>query len=790
LAEPLEPLLVGTASGRHRLDGSRLAQHWPLAVLLLIPLLILWRSLFLGETLFYQDLGAQYFPRERLLMRTGLTGWNPHIFLGMSLAAEPQSAAYEPVRALARALGFSDVAGLVMFVIVYLTLAAVGFYAFALRKGASPIGASAAVLTGLWGGAYVVRFRHPHLFTSMCMIPWVALSADLLLVERRLVWALALGVLTTVGALGGGPQGPYMLWLLVAGYLGVGVALTIPAGTRLSAVSSLAWRTAAGAVAFAGLSAIQLLPAAILVSHTTRRDANATLAFVGAYSFNPWDWARLIAPDLYGNDMAGTYFGSANYHEQTVYLGVAPLLLLVLALIWRRRTEPERSLLALSLGWLVVAAGRFLPLFYLAYFAIPGWRLFRCPARYSWFFALAAATVVGLSVTRIAGGEHPPEPERARRLLRRVWLPLAALCVALAIALGPWLDRLIAPGVHTTMRWAAGRAALLLGLCGLLLDAWLRGAISGRRTSVALIALTVVDLGLQWLPYRQTLPPADAFPSTAITRALADAAPGRVLVHVYRGDGLPEIVPLLNWGEAAGYDDLRGYNQLVPSDLLELLQRADIGQLANPKHYALAPVDAPDWLLDLTAVRRIVARPGDWPARWRSLPRVARGGGYEVRERPGAIPRAWLVGAAERLAGPAALERLAKLDVHHVAIVDADVGLPPDSRTPPGKVRWIARSADDLALEVDALTPGLLVLADRFDRGWSATVDGRRQPIVRTDYLLRGVRVQPGTHAVRMHFTVAGKTAAGRVTSATAVFVSLLVLAVGRRRLGAGSRRS
>jgi hypothetical protein len=359
------------------------------------------------------------------------------------------------------------------------------------------------------------------------------------------------------------------------------------------------------------------------------------------------------------------------------------LLLLVLAFLWRRRAEPERGLLWLGAGFFVLAAGRYLPLFYLGYFLVPGWRLFRSPARYAWFFVLLAATTVGLTVSRIAAGERPPDPERVRRLLRRVWITLAALCVLTSIAVGPLSDRFTT--LHAaTMRWALAKAVALLVLAGLLIDAWLRGASSPHRTSLALIALTVTDLGLQWLPYRQTVPQSEAFPPAEITRALAAAAPGRVLVHVYRGDGLPEIVPLLNWGEAAGYDDLRGYNQLVPSDLLQLFARADVGGLAQAKHYALAPVDPADWLLDLAAVRRIVARPNDWPARWRALPLVASAGDYEVRERAGELPRAWLVGAVEQLGAAAALARLPSLDLHRVAVVDADLALPRSPSAPPG----------------------------------------------------------------------------------------------------------
>src|SRR5262249_33657052 len=50
--------------------------------------------------------------------------------------------------------------------------------------------------------------------------------------------------------------------------------------------------------------------------------------------------------------------------------------------------------------------------------------------------------------------------------------------------------------------------------------------------------------------------------------------------------------------------------------------------------------------------------------------------------------------------------------------------------------------------------PALLVLNDRFDPSWKATVDGRPAPIVRTNGIVRGVFVPEGAHEVRFFYDV------------------------------------
>src|SRR5262249_41806691 len=159
----------------------------------------------------------------------------------------------------------------------------------------------------------------------------------------------------------------------------------------------------------------------------------------------------------------------------------------------------------------------------------------------------------------------------------------------------------------------------------------------------------------------QTADPSVAFVAPDVARALAAVKPARILVDDYRKDGEPNVTPLLNGGQAAGYDDLRGYNQLVGADVLAGFRKADKFAAPRDEYYAFAPVDPENWLLDLTGVTRIASPSG-------------------IRARTGAMPRTWVVGAAEVLPSAAALDRLPTLDARRMAIVDTAVGLPARSK--------------------------------------------------------------------------------------------------------------
>jgi len=309
-------------------------------------------------------------------------------------------------------------------------------------------------------------------------------------------------------------------------------------------------------------------------------------------------------------------------------------------------------------------------------------------------------------------------------------------------------------GAHTTMRWAAARTTVLMIAVAFVLHRWLRGRLAGARAATILCLLTGLDLALQWAPYRQTADPSVAFVAPDVARTLVAVKPARILVDDYRKDGEPNVTPLLNGGEIAGYDDLRGYNQLVGADVLAVFRKADRFAVSRDEYYALGPIDPAPWLLDLTGVVRIVSPTG-------------------IRDRKnGAMPRVWIVGAAEVLPSAAALDRLPALDAGHVAIVDTEVGLPTRSRAW-GDARIVQLAADDVAIEAEASSPALLVLADHFDTGWTATVDGKPQPIVRADYLFRGVRIDAGFHRVTFHYQPPGKRLGGYISAAA------LLIAIG-----------
>ena len=103
-----------------------------------------------------------------------------------------------------------------------------------------------------------------------------------------------------------------------------------------------------------------------------------------------------------------------------------------------------------------------------------------------------------------------------------------------------------------------------------------------------------------------------------------------------------------------------------------------------------------------------------------------------------------------------------------------------------GQVEIAERQPNKVTLEADLPRPGYVVLLDRYDPNWHATIDGREAPVLRANQLFRAVYAEPGKHVVVFHYRQRGLLAGMVITGIT--IVVLLWLYVRNPSLGDGRR--
>lgn len=288
----------------------------------------------------YGDLYAYHVPLRHLSASAQHAGrwpfWNPYIFCGLPLHANPQSVLFYPVSVLTAvlplALSFTwDYA-------FHLLWGGLGIYLLARRERLASASALFLAVFYCFSPFLVYRLTEgiPTLLASLSWAPWAWLA---LLAGRPGFLAAACGL----QFLSGHPQflilngGAMLLWSLLQ-----------PARARL--ISRLALEGAGALV----LAAVQLVPTCEFMSRSVRQDWPAE--FNIAYSLLPRDFLTWLKPNAWGNPLDGTYAGPASvfFESSGVYVGWLGLLVAGWGLLWRSRARRPAGLL--------IAAGVFLSL--------------------------------------------------------------------------------------------------------------------------------------------------------------------------------------------------------------------------------------------------------------------------------------------------------------------------------------------------------------------------------------------------------------------------------------------
>jgi len=208
------------------------------------------------------------------------------------------------------------------------------------------------------------------------------------------------------------------------------------------------------------------------------------------------------------------------------------------------------------------------------------------------------------------------------------------------------------------------------------------------------------------------------------------------------------------------YAELANLSQGLPSDRLEsslTLRRIDgIVNLVGAR-----------WLI--SAPKTAVPPPG-----WRP---TTVGVDASVFENTEAMPRTWIA-PHERVLPSWESIALAlsagSFDTSESAILEGTAPAPPDmllapSPAEPAFARIVQDGLQRVEVEFSAPNGGFVVLADRWDSGWRARLDGRPIPVLRAFGVLRAVRVPPGSGRVSFVYRPRSVAAGGLISLAMAV---------------------
>ncbi|MEM1357672.1 MAG: YfhO family protein, partial [Bacteroidota bacterium] len=131
----------------------------------------------------------------------------------------------------------------------------------------------------------------------------------------------------------------------------------------------------------------------------------------------------------------------------------------------------------------------------------------------------------------------------------------------------------------------------------------------------------------------------------------------------------------------------------------------------------------------------------------------------QAQRNPGAYGPAWLVRNIQSVstndaefAALGTVEDLKSTAIIHEEFADAVSGLNPSGQ---GSINITKYSPDELAYDFNSPSEQLVVFSEIWygpDLGWEVEIDGQAADLIRTNYVLRGLRVPAGQHTITMKF--------------------------------------
>jgi hypothetical protein len=249
---------------------------------------------------------------------------------------------------------------------------------------------------------------------------------------------------------------------------------------------------------------------------------------------------------------------------------------------------------------------------------------------------------------------------------------------------------------------------------------------------------------LLWFDYGRNpqCDPALYYPKIPVLDEIARSIPGRVMgFHCLRA----------SLASMAELSDIRGYDAVDPARIVALLQRASepvkassyaATQSLSPKGLILPPANIQlSPILNMLNVRYVIFR-GPPPE---SIHSPFHGDDYWALVNSNVLPRAFVPKSVQTVSNPDdELQQIAspQFDAGKTTFVESPIQLPADCR---GAAHITNEIPTYIAISLKMETPGLVVLADNWEKGWRGFYNGNSVPILRANYAIRGVVVPAGS---------------------------------------------
>jgi hypothetical protein len=764
---------------------------------LYVVLLVLFRGIIFSNALFAASgdtANAQAFIKagEHIKQTEGVDPlWMPYIFSGMptfgNVAYVPHDVSYAQVIGLA-ILRFLFLHGSAAWMIVHFFLA--GLFTFLLLRtwGLSHLPALFGALVFMLS-PYAIGLAqegHGSKLQALSYLPMIVLLTHLLLERRTLLmfglFAAGVGTLLLTNHM----QIVYYVLVIVGLYTVLQVAGDFKGQTGIAVRKSglvLAGLLIGFCIAsYIYLSVYEYSHFSIRGSGQAGTAGGLNWDYATNWSFHPYEIMTFFIPSFFGfssqslQEVQGQmhylslYWGTMPFVTSTAYVGILPILLSVIALIYRRN-RITLVFAALTVVIFLVSFGKHFGLFYgLLFNILPFFDKFRAPVMILHLVAFTTAVMGAYGLSAILDAHDSKGVIDAARFRKGALMVMGVLW---AVMLAGFLFKSglysflsgfmfekadqdfgaqgartleIYKSVRFEVLWSDYVKFVLLATAGLgAMLLFLQKKISETGFGAAVVGVLLVDLFIMDGKFINPVPQQEAKAATEPTPTIAFLKSQPGVFRVF------PVGSLSTQGEAAPYtyhaiQSMMGYH---PAKLKIYQEMIDSCLYSGPSSFPLNM-----GIVNMLNARYLLV-PGQLPPGMFDLVHSDPAAKTYVYRNPGALERAYFVDSVvvtQGISNVYAVLNSPGFRPEKFAVLEKAPAI--DLVRPAGATAEVTKyESRDIVVKAQTRTPALLVLSEvYYPAGWKAFIDGTETEIYKTNAILRSVIVPAGNHTVEFTF--------------------------------------
>lgn len=742
------------------------------------------------KAVIWNDFIEQYVPfrifATRALQESVFPFWNPYTFSGMPFFADIQTAVLYPLNLLLCLIPvhYSNPVPFEYQLLFHVFLCGLFMFYLACDFGLSRFSSTASALSIMFGG-----FTTAHIFhvTMIHALPWILLSTLTLrrtLERKSLKYAAFTGIILSLITFAGHPQ------LLLYTYYWLTMFLlfhlfTICRKSGFFKNGSVSLSLFILTIALGGgLSAVQLLPTQELRMESARPEMSYIDSNEGA--FNPYRLVTMLVPNLYGSprEMSeqNPYWGFGNadvkpgpqyYWETALYTGVVSLFFAIIA-VTVLSSAPILFLLIMLIITFLLAMGDTGFIYKLFYNILPGFRMFRDPARIGLFTMISISLLSAFGLSWFETIDKNQVKAKRRLIIASVVLSISACLIALLFQSGAFkgiLEHYIlktsyfgigqddvteySKNIYNAAKINIWVFAIVVTWMAMLIILRLQRIISLTVFSFFLLALILGELFFYGYGYAESK-----------SDPLNIYAPDDLTMYL-QTESDKELFRINSRGTVPGTTQIGGASLLFRRNE-GMVHKLCLLEGYNPLRLKRQILDAHPKLLDILNVKYKL-----------TIDEIDRSLGIE--QRTSMMPRAWMVYNYRVVSNEDSIISVIKdsaFDHRSSVVLEQE---PTITLSGPPSIQPSVTINTFTFNRIQGITTtdknGLMVISEIFYPSWIALVDGKQVPVYRADYALRAIPIPSGKHTFELVYKDKAFTRGLLITIFT-VCVTLLIIIV------------